>query len=215
MRFLGTYRRFAFWRRPVAAVALSAYLITTIGLPLPTFVNKLQGVPFPCQHHACGCSTAEQCWDRCCCYSASEKLAWARKHQVEPPRKLLLAIASEAHEHEHLAALASKNKPRGCCAHRKVQTASVAPGHCDPQHSDPVVRSPAADAGQGRITWVLGIAALKCHGGSEYWSLSGAVMPAPQAIVWQFQWNVVEWFVLSEPSLYSHELVPPVPPPRI
>jgi hypothetical protein len=43
------------------------------------------GERFPCESCGCGCSSAQECWTNCCCYTPSERLAWAAAHRVEPP----------------------------------------------------------------------------------------------------------------------------------
>src|SRR5437016_3053981 len=81
--------RNCFWnlraRRLCAAVALLAYLATLMGFPVPALQEKDRNRPFPCQDHACGCRTAEQCWRHCCCFTPEEKWLWAQAHHVEPP----------------------------------------------------------------------------------------------------------------------------------
>src|ERR1700722_3615938 len=74
-------------RRFAAALALFAYLAAALGYPLPaSFANhKDRSQPFPCQDHACGCQSAEQCWSGCCCFTPEERWAWAESHHVEPP----------------------------------------------------------------------------------------------------------------------------------
>src|SRR5579862_211934 len=72
-------------RTVVVGLALIAYLAGAVGVPVPASVYKPSAQPFPCQHHACGCMTAQQCWKQCCCFGAQEKLAWAETHQVQPP----------------------------------------------------------------------------------------------------------------------------------
>jgi hypothetical protein len=195
-------------RRLTAAVALCAYLITTVGLPLPAYVNK-GSVPFPCQHHACGCTTAAGCWQRCCCYSASEKLAWAREHNVDPPTGLLAEVAANL-LHPPLAASdsTSLHSPKACCAEHQTP---------DDDHSrhphDATCRGEHAGESLG-VTFVLGIKARQCRGLTDFWCLSGAVVPPP-AVGWQFQWNVVEWLVLNATPLHSVDGSPPVRPPRV
>src|SRR5437764_8818198 len=82
-------RRHTLWhrlgRRLCAGVVLVAYLLTAGGVPLPLPPEKDLSQPFPCQDHACGCRSAEECWRHCCCYTPEEKLAWARAHGIEPP----------------------------------------------------------------------------------------------------------------------------------
>ena len=73
-------------RRLIAVGAILAYLAAAIGLPLPpAVVIKDGGKPFPCQGHACGCQTAEECWRHCCCHTPEERWAWAEEHNVIPP----------------------------------------------------------------------------------------------------------------------------------
>ena len=72
-------------RRGVALLTALAILAAAIGIPLPEYLAKDTSRPFPCMHHACGCTTAESCWGGCCCSSDEQKLAWAREHRVAPP----------------------------------------------------------------------------------------------------------------------------------
>src|SRR5262245_54123869 len=100
MRYWSWHRvRFARLRRVVSLVALAAYLVGAVGVPLPAYVHKDDDTPFPCQDHACGCANAEQCWGECCCFTPSQRLAWAREHHVTLPARYLAAVsAAEAQE---------------------------------------------------------------------------------------------------------------------
>ncbi len=76
----------SFFRRLIAVGALLAYLAAVNGVPLPPpVVIKDGGKPFPCQGHACGCQTAEECWRHCCCHTPEERWAWAEENHVTPP----------------------------------------------------------------------------------------------------------------------------------
>jgi len=66
-------------------LVLLAYGLTSLGCPLPSPKIKVGNVPFPCQDHPCGCQTAEECWQHCCCFTPAQHWAWAREHNVEPP----------------------------------------------------------------------------------------------------------------------------------
>lgn len=70
----------------LTAATLAGYLCATVGFPLPQRIIKDSSQPFPCQDHACGCQTAEQCLAQCCCYSAEEKQAWAEAHKAGQTR---------------------------------------------------------------------------------------------------------------------------------
>ena len=64
-----------------------------ISVSIPGF--KDTSTPFMCQDHACSCRNAIGCWNHCCCFSHSEKLAWALEQKVEPPETFLQAVAHE------------------------------------------------------------------------------------------------------------------------
>src|SRR5262245_50542738 len=67
------------------ATSLLGYLFAAIGFPIPSRPVKDWSVAFPCQDRPCGCQSAAQCWENCCCFSREEHLAWAKAHHVEPP----------------------------------------------------------------------------------------------------------------------------------
>lgn len=73
-------------------------LFAMLGIPLPQYrpVNSsgASSDRFPCENSSCGCSSAQHCWDRCCCNSDQDKLDWAAKHGVTPPKFLVRRIAS-------------------------------------------------------------------------------------------------------------------------
>jgi hypothetical protein len=91
-------------RRPASWLALAGQFVALFGLPLPTVTAKDLANPFPCQHRKCGCMCAADCWDNCCCFSARERLAWAREHHAQVPSSL----TEQARQSE-------KNNPGACC----------------------------------------------------------------------------------------------------
>ena len=72
---------------------LFGYVLVAAGVPLPAgslhaaslgnpaaakrLAAKDRSVPFPCMDSPCGCVTAEQCFESCCCHTPAELLAWA------------------------------------------------------------------------------------------------------------------------------------------
>lgn len=62
---------------------------------IPSTPEKDRTAAFPCQDRPCGCRSAEQCWKKCCCFSNAQKLAWARKNQVDVPEFVVAAAAAE------------------------------------------------------------------------------------------------------------------------
>lgn len=199
-------------RRFVVGMALVAYLTTIVGLPLPAASRSSGGVPFPCQDHVCGCISAEQCWDHCCCFTSHEKLAWAHEHNVTPPEALVAEVARLIEERTPAQAKAR----RSCCASE---------GHAASRntHSDAACEHDGcADQGscddhdqENSVDFLPGIMARKCGGQADYWCLSGAVSPPPSHIEWQFQWNLVAWLRLSSAPDIDVALAPPKRPPRV
>jgi hypothetical protein len=193
-------------RRIVVIVSLAAYLITAVGVPVPASVHKSSDVPFPCQHHACGCASAQQCWKHCCCYTPAQKLAWAYEHHVDPPADLVAEVAAGPHFAEQETA----TKPAsGCCAH-KQQSSAHAAEHChDRQHG---VCDDHEES--SHVTLIIGAMARKCRGLTDLWCAFGAVLP-PTVLNWHFEWNVVEWIAAAERPLPTIDQSPPNPPPRV
>ena len=74
-------------RSAIALLALIAICCGSVPIPLGILYRDAKDLsqPFPCQHCGCGCKNAEQCWISCCCFTPSEKLAWAKRNGVTPP----------------------------------------------------------------------------------------------------------------------------------
>ena len=106
----GTFRR-----RPAAWLALAGQLAAVFGLPLPNLSAKDLSSPFPCQQRQCGCMRAADCWNHCCCFSAKERLSWARAHEAEVPDSLVEA-----------ARQSEKPKPGVCCEVKKTKSSRPA-----------------------------------------------------------------------------------------
>jgi hypothetical protein len=199
------------WRRRMTViVALCAYLFTAVGMPMPVYraQQETSGAAYPCQHHACGCPSADQCWKQCCCYTPREKLAWAREHGVEAPAFLVAEVAAEEARDMVVAHSADKAPAkRSCCAHHPAGPAhdhSCEHGCAHEEHED----APSLE-----VTFVSGVMAQKCQGLSTLWTVSGATLPPPRNIIWQFQWDVVEWLACDATLDNSLDSSPPVPPP--
>jgi hypothetical protein len=163
----------ASFRRLVAGISLANYLWLLVGLPLPVPAEKDLSQPFPCQHHHCGCANADQCWERCCCFSQAEKLAWARAHGVAPPEQL---VETADQDHSLLAGQASvehsrpqDRRQRACCHHSGPETnrdTHVARHDCATDESSPAVV-------------VVGLRALECGGNATLWLLLASTLPPP------------------------------------
>lgn len=120
-----------------------------IAAPLPVPLGS-----FPCAGHACGCLTAEQCWDHCCCYSVAERVAWAEQQHVSAPVNLRTLAAGEQ---------------KSCCAARHHDDVAPGPRSTFDQQTKDVPESP---------TCCTSISPARCHG--IFHTLNGGVIaPTP------------------------------------
>jgi hypothetical protein len=211
-------------RRLCAGAALLAYLATAVGFSLPVFPAKDLSQPFPCQDHACGCRSAEECWRHCCCFSPDERQAWARAHHVEPPAYAEPAVArgwnsprlrDQAAGKEH-----STTRCASCPEHRAEPTAgrccsAPSPARtCCHETTSPAAK-PAPSDGPAGPRWVSGLAALKCRGLSTLWVSSGAVLPPPALLSWAPVWPPAGSLAYHDAAPLPVLSCPPEPPPRL
>jgi hypothetical protein len=160
---------------------------TTIGFPLPATNVKNHSIPFPCQDHACGCQSAEQCWRHCCCFTVEDRWAWAKARGVEPP------------------AYAEKPPADGVDSDHPSSVRC-----CHAQHSHEAGKSRASDS--WLIRWVSGFSADHCRGLTSFVSISGAQVPPSPTSTWspcllQSGWIFAAGF--SPVTLPSNPLEPP------
>lgn len=85
-------------RRCILWILLVAYVFLLGGIsgiePAEKSSLVSTGERFPCENCPCGCSTADFCWDQCCCHSDLEKIAWAKANDVTPPAFLSARVLS-------------------------------------------------------------------------------------------------------------------------
>lgn len=98
----------------VCALAI-LYLVLAVGIPLPNAAPQ-SSERFPCEGCPCGCRTAEQCWANCCCFSMSERLAWAKKNGVTPPAWVVAR-----------AECSTSGEPKSCCCCKKEPSTDQPP----------------------------------------------------------------------------------------
>ena len=180
----------------VRNVTCSLLLVALCSLFVPQpqirTIEKDQSVAFPCQDRPCGCKTADDCWTNCCCFSDQEKLAWAKEHQVEPP-KWFRPIAKSV----QLAALDVQARSCSCCC------------EC---HSKKDASSPLTTTIHRRVDIVLQLAQQKCRGDIDY---------ICSRIILDFNRPVINQVAASEPLWAEAQVIcdllklaPPTPPPR-
>ncbi len=197
---------------------LIAYLLTVAGFPVLGSTKKHSGQPYPCQDHDCGCTSAEECWRSCCCFTPEQHLAWAKENGVEPPAYAVLPATHSEPAH------ADRECSR--CEESKKQEAPPCPDlldqvsddqkidECCSEHSHgakPATQTPAAS----RIRWAMGVNVMRCHGFSTLWVTSGSVAPPPPALTWSPFWKIDGCLSILDADA-TVRLTPPLdPPPRL
>lgn len=174
-------------QRITSFVLLVGYCASHVPLPVSSLADKSSALPFPCQHHSCGCRTAEQCWRQCCCFTQAQKIAWANAHQVTPPK--LVATSDES--------------PRRACCDAKAKAKA--------KEKEKGKQTPADDA--KATTYVVMIQSQQCQGKHTVWKFTSWVtLPTPRAS-WQTNSRVDVVTEFSPPAV-RRSYPPPVPPPR-
>lgn len=180
------------------------YLILVSGLPLPmsTLVGsaatqKDRSQPFPCMDSQCGCRTADQCWQSCCCHTPAERVAWARTHGVTLPECVLAQVDGQSKQQS------------ACDEHGDCASCGAGASCCDTEE-------PASDLEHLKSgSSVVLIQALECQGIGTNWLAAAIAIP-----VVEFDLSVtipaIEWTSTQPPHDYAAiPASPPVPPPRL
>jgi len=192
------------------------FVLCAVLLPMPVSLRPSDGVekdlsqPFPCQNRPCGCRSAEQCWKKCCCFTNSQKVAWAKANGVDLPDYVMAAAKKESAAVKKSCALCSKTENKG--AKSKCEE-SIASRNSKPQSS--ATQAPKVLARTKTSKWVLSVYAAECQGQpSTTMCFPATIIPArivPVTISVEMTEIVHE---VSE-RLSSATLRPPLPPPKI
>lgn len=188
--------------------------------------GKDTSVPFPCMQKSCGCRNAEDCWRGCCCFTNTQKLAWAKKNSFDVPDYVVDAARKEEQpdkrpcQNESIFELlagffvpAVAGQSGDCCT--KSADLSTANTTADADCcTEPTVATPA-DAETFSLQLVSTIRALQCRGLTMTLAVMSTMMvtEAPQ-----LELQLSEQDYLHAPtseSLPDTTLGPPVPPPRL
>jgi hypothetical protein len=190
------YFRFHFKGRGGSWLALVGQVIAVVGLPLPAASAKDVSRPFPCQHRACGCLSAGDCWTSCCCFTAAQRVAWAQEHDAEVPQTLVEQAEQEAAAHECGEGECSDVRAKPCCT----------------KHSQPPVKPKAASSKQ--TGWLVVIQARRCQGAAgDEGDVSPTLSPAAPHL-WRYEWVLVASLPVESTSAETIADLPPAPPPR-
>ncbi|MCS6975880.1 MAG: hypothetical protein NZM31_02565 [Gemmatales bacterium] len=189
-----------------------SHLLATLGVPLPANAFKDLSVPFPCQNNPCGCRTAQECWLHCHCHTLEQRLAWAKKHGVEPPSYLQDRLA------------------RGWDTRKKSQRRTGTDNGCSlcqdspnplPQGPSCCSSSPCASCCEPedkkhptKCQWFAALAELHCQGLSLWWAWTGASLPPPLPICWSVEQPLCGFVTTLDTRFSQRSDRPPLPPPR-
>jgi len=136
------------------AVIYSVLGFTVTNSRKPTGSNVAER--FPCEGSSCGCGSADQCWEDCCCNSDLEKLAWATASGVEPPAFFVAKINGLS--------------PKDTASHRQVCCNEVVES-CSVEPTSNTLRESPSDKANANHNVVLIWKAASCLGIKHLWSL--------------------------------------------
>lgn len=217
--------------KALVGAALLGFVTANLGLPLIVPASPLasqdaatggkdKSIPFPCQDRPCGCLSADACMRSCCCFSAQERLAWFRAHNITPLPELIAAAEAAGHVQTHEACA----KTADACAHcaktgAKTEKKSAAGGCCSTKKAaadeSTATGSPVTEpeAKGWRVVLVIGSFAAECQGMGP-WSLTSILAAPPAAVVaYSFDWSSAEDVPAFVPSLLSAIHSPRTRPP--
>lgn len=193
-----------------------AFVLYAVLLPIPISLRSSDSVekdlsqPFPCQNRPCGCRSAEQCWKKCCCFTNSQKVAWARANSVDLPDYVLAAAKKETTAVKKTCALCSKTKNNG--KESKCEQA-IASRDRKPQSS--VTQAPKVLARTKTSKWVLSVYAAECQGQPSTTICFPATIIPARVVPVTSSVEITEIVHEVSERLSSASLRPPLPPPKI
>ena len=222
-------------RRRVSQIVGLALLVSfcAMAVPLPMSVptksssGKDESEPFPCQNRPCGCRTAEQCWKKCCCFTNSQKIAWAKANNVKVPEFVLTAAGIEA---------ASVSAPRsGTClletaeSNSELKSATSCCSKSDDVAAAVKDREPATSSGccakcvpkkaathsKSRKKIVTGFNAAECQGIAFLVTMLSTSIVSANVSIESAVAMRDEMITAHSERLPLMSLRPPLPPPKI
>ena len=193
-----------------------AFVFCAVLLPMPVSLRPSDGVekdlsqPFPCQNRPCGCRSAEQCWKKCCCFTNSQKVAWAKASGVDLPDYVLAAAKKETAAVKKSCALCSKTKGNG---EKPKCEESIASKDSQPKTS--ATQAPKALARTKTSKWVLSVYAAECQGQPTFSMCFPATIIPARVVPVTSSVELTEIVHEISERLSSKALRPPLPPPKI
>jgi hypothetical protein len=202
--------------RLTVALGLMGFLVANTGLPVVRPLaqrGKDKSQPFLCQDRPCGCMSADECLRGCCCFSARERLAWAKANHVDAPVELLAQVADELlaaqtadedHDHECVAEHHADSKQHAsCCSDANAKATetnacakcdhaeSVEPGAVHHRHDgdDQSHEEQGLAAAEGwQILFIVGPLASQCRGLGPWSVLAFSALPPAAIVSYRYDW---------------------------
>ena len=141
------WKRNTFWQLAAWSI-VCCYALVISGLPLPVdalssstepsgiaserIAAKDRTKPFPCMNKPCGCLSAKQCFQKCCCHTPDETLAWAKQHDVSP--EILHALQRRVGQHANPKQMqidSGQNIQKTCCRTNDLQSDAPVKTSCE------------------------------------------------------------------------------------
>jgi len=209
-------------RRPVALLLAATLTVAATGLPIPTIKSDI-GQRYPCENSTCGCRTAEQCWKSCCCHTDEEKLAWARRNGVQPPKEFMArmqakqrAVAS-LHDPEESTppgcSHCQARKAKSCCEAQAATCCETASTRSCCEAKDNLRKETRSSAVS--MIPVSMIQALKCRGAAGSWLAGIVLYPPVSPVVVSFDRTLCGQTIEDEHFCPVVSYLPALPPPRV
>ena len=207
-----TFRRKNTWRSGAGRLMVLAVATGVVFafIPVPASRPKHEGKdksrPFPCQDRPCGCGSADQCWKQCCCFTNSEKVAWAQANSVSVPDEVIAAAKTERPK--------PKERCSACCG------ASAGDAVCDSSATQPETAPPDNSGDPPSLRGVtthrsvLIIAAQKCQGHHWHWVAVPWAVDLASFCVGCVPASITRGIELDSDDPVRGSIRPPVPPPR-
>lgn len=188
---------------------LLAFVVSLFPIPVVK-AKPTGGDPYPCQHCACGCSSAEQCWRSCCCFNDQQKLAWAKKNGVKPP---VWFTANVSDQDKPVAKACCSNHTKKSCCSSKSSTPTTLKPNCCTAKTESSPKTTANDSKKTSRRWIVLNDALRCKGLSM--TLDKGIPKLPSSLHTSILAVSCEAVFYPNSCLESSVgLLPPTPPPR-
>ncbi len=188
--------------------------------------GKDTSVPFPCMQKSCGCRNAEDCWRGCCCYTNTQKLAWAKKNSVDVPDYVVEAAKQEQQpdklpsQDESFPAMlvaffvSEEASAKGdCCT--KAADSSAANTTADTTCCTEQPAATPAEPEEFSLRLVSTVRALQCRGLTLTLAVMSTMMISEGPRMELRGGNSDGVCALTSETLPDTTLCPPVPPPRL